>query len=206
MSFTKVAFLILILAFSTVYSAVSILKRVKDSLRLNCEILKKFMRKYINQNLEQCTKDSKVNFNFEFPDKNLPDVITIAGNFTVLEKIHGPLDVSIESIRCTLDMNRCEKLQNRNVKQICSKLTTSGSFISKVIQNIEPPLNCPVKIGNYTINTTDVDLKFLSFMPMDGFIFNLIIKFISTNPSTKSRIVASCIRVEEKVEKVRVSG
>jgi hypothetical protein len=75
---------------------------------------------------------------------------------------------------------------------------------TKLFEKVVPPLKCPLLPGNYTMIKTDLNLKPISFAPLDGSIFISDLKLITTNPTTKKRIVAACIRFEIKIIKERV--
>jgi hypothetical protein len=143
----------------------------------------------------------------DVPELNLNNIFNAAGTAIVSEKLYGPMDLSYEINRCTSDMKSCEKFLTFNVRQICQKLQNvqnSLSFIGKAVANITPTLKCPVEAGNYTLKKTEIDLKKYSFLPIDGFILNLVVKLVTTIPATKTRAVASCVKVEFGVEKIRV--
>jgi hypothetical protein len=137
-------------------------------------------------------------------ENNFNDAISIGGNLEVFKKLHGPIDISSDLNRCTLNMRTCEKFVNRNMRNVCKRFTNSSLNLSDMLTKVVPPLKCPIEAGNYTVERTDVDLKMLSYAPLDGFIYNILIKLITTDPVTKSRIIASCIKVEVKIVRVRV--
>jgi hypothetical protein len=140
----------------------------------------------------------------DIPEQNLNDIFTIGLNISVSEKLYGPMDLSFEINRCTMDMKNCEKFLNINARQVCQKFQNSSTIIGKGVANVTPPIKCPMEAGNYTMKRTDADLKFISFLPIDGFNLNIIIKFVTSVPATKARIVATCIKAEVKVEKFRI--
>jgi hypothetical protein len=83
-------------------------------------------------------------------------------------------------------------------------LTNSTLIISKVVSNFNPPIRCPIDAGNYTAERAELNFKLFAFLPIDGWIYNIIAKIVSTDPKTKSRIIASCFKLEIKVVKVRI--
>jgi hypothetical protein len=103
-------------------------------------------------------------------------------------------------------MKVCEKFFVENIRNFCMKFTDPNFLLHGVVQNIVPPLKCPIAAGNYTMARTDIDLRVFSFLPMDGFIFCDVIKITTTVPATKARKLVFCIRIEQKVEKVRIKN
>jgi hypothetical protein len=76
--------------------------------------------------------------------------------------------------------------------------------ISSSDHMIQPPFGCPILPANYTIKRSEVNLKIYSFLPMDGYVFNEVLKFVATDPVKKTRKLVSCFRIELKIERVRV--
>jgi hypothetical protein len=140
----------------------------------------------------------------DVPEKNLNHIVTIGGSFEVFEKLYGPIDMSTEINRCTLDMKTCDNFMNLNIRNLCAKFKDPNQVYSKLVERVLPPLKCPITPGNYTVQRTDVDLKMVSFLPMDGFVYTLLTKTITTDPVKKTRITASCTIFEGKVVQVRV--
>jgi hypothetical protein len=101
-------------------------------------------------------------FDVRIANENLNDAVSIDGSFKVLEKIYGPLDFSIESGQCTVDMKNCQKNLAVNLRQICSKFNDSSFMLAKVFKGVSSILKCPLEVGNYTIKRADVDLKMYS--------------------------------------------
>jgi hypothetical protein len=140
------------------------------------------------------------------PENNANHTVSIGGRVEVFQKLYGPMDLTIEVGRCTLDMKTCEKVININIKSLCSKIKDSNMFYALLLSRIEPPLNCPLNPGNYTIHRTEVDLSPFVYIPFDGFLYNFLVKILSTNPTTKARIIAICLQMEFKILKIRVKS
>lgn len=124
----------------------------------------------------------------------------------VREKIYGPIDVSFEHSRCTLDMKTCEKFMTFNIRELCKKLSDTTLFYSDFIAAVTPRLVCPIAVGNYTAKSTNVNLQFISYLPIDGYIYNTIVKGVSMDPVKKTRKLIWCGKFETKVLKVRVKS
>jgi hypothetical protein len=86
---------------------------------------------------------------------------------------------------------------------MCSQLYNSTTILKNLFEKVTPAVKCPVKPGNYTMARTELNLKSISFLPLDGAIQNANMKVVTTNPTTKKRIVATCIRFEVKIIKER---
>ena len=142
----------------------------------------------------------------EIPLNNLNDIVTFAGTFEVKEKLYGPIDLSFDNSRCSLDMKSCEKFLVINFREGCRRLTNTTLNFSYLLAAITPRLVCPVAAGNYTIKSTELNLKFISLLPIDGYIYNTIAKVISTDPVKKTRKLAWCSKLETKVVKVRITS
>lgn len=113
--------------------------------------------------------------------------------------MYGTLEVG----RCTLDMNKCEKFLVFNARGICKQIATNTWFQS-MLKKYDLPLACPMMPGNVTVRNYEVKGDLLAFTPLDGYIYNIVLKLITTDPKTKRKIVATCVQLEGKVEKIRV--
>ena len=122
------------------------------------------------------------------------------------EPLYGPIDISFEHSRCSLDMKSCEKFLTFNIRELCKKLTDTTLFYSAFVAAIKPRLMCPIAAGNYSVPRTEVNLKFISFLPIDGYVLNTIVKAVSTDPVKKTRKLAWCGKFETKIVKVRVKS
>ena len=72
-------------------------------------------------------------------------------------------------------------------------------FYSEVLGAIKPKLECPLKAGNYTLGKTLVDLTVLKFVPLEGFIWIVTIKVVTSAKGSKIKKVSACIITELKV-------
>lgn len=140
------------------------------------------------------------------PKLNFNDKITVSGVIMVSETVCGPLDLSLDSSRCTLDMKNCEKYNIINLREVCKNLFNSTLIYSNVLASITPPLKCPILPGNYTIQETELDLAILAYAPFDGYIYITSIKLASTNKVAKTRKILFCLNVETKIVKIRVKS
>lgn len=79
------------------------------------------------------------------------------------------------------------------------------SIFANFFSNIAPQLTCPLAPGNYSIKDSSIDMTNLSFFPIDGFIINLLIKIVASDPTDKRlKSVKSCMKFELKILKVKV--
>jgi hypothetical protein len=167
-------------------------------------ISQKFTRNYSPQKLEECSQDQPIILNLKIPENNFNDTVELSGSVEVRKKINGPLDASGETNRCSLDMKTCEKFGTFNIPEGCKKFKDPKTFYANLMDNFEPRPSCPVLPGNYTIRKTIVDLKAFRFVPLDGYIYNIIAKGTGVDSATKTKITALCTKVEVKVVKVRI--
>jgi hypothetical protein len=122
----------------------------------------------------------------------------------VLQKLYGPMDLSVEVNQCSFDMTKCEKVTNLNIKNLCAKFKDPNLFYSNFLSEVTPRLVCPLNAGNYTGPGTVLNLSMFAALPVDGHVYIPLVKIISTNPSTKSRIIAACFKLQLKIVKIRV--
>jgi hypothetical protein len=123
-------------------------------------------------------------------------IASVRGTLEILETIPGPITMSIDSSRCSLDMKNCEHFSVINIREICKKFV--DPMYTGLFGKISPPLKCPLAVGNYTLQDTSVDLKFFELFPIDGYFYNTVMK------STSAGKTAWCYKTEVKVVKVRI--
>ena len=62
---------------------------------------------------------------------------------------------------------------------MCQKLKDPLSIYSKAFSEIKPPIACPIKVGNYSMMESSVDLSMITGLPIDGHIWVVGIKWMS---------------------------
>lgn len=145
-----------------------------------------------------------VHAKFIIPENNYDDVITMSGNIEIKEKLYGPIDLSFDHSRCTLNMSSCEKFSVFNLREGCKKLNDTNILYSSVVSRIFPRLVCPIPPGNYTIRKSELNLMIFKYAPFDGYIYLTIAKAVATDPVKKTRVLVWCNKIETKIVKVRV--
>ena len=158
------------------------------------------------QKSEDCSKNQLVSVKWNIPLNNLSNILTFVGTIEIKEKLYSPIDLSLDGNRCSLDMKSCEKTPAANMRGVCNKLTDSTFLFSYAVARIVPRLLCPINAGNYTILYTEVDMKILTYFPLDGFVYNSVVKVVSTDPVRKTKKLAFCGKFETKIVKDRIES
>lgn len=125
--------------------------------------------------------------------------IAYSGLITVTEEVPGDIELVVESSKCSLDMKDCEKYSNINIHGMCQKFNEKKAFYSGALASIKPPLKCPLKPGNYTLEESELDLTPVSMIPLDGFIWVVTFKFVSSEAGSKTKKIAMCLNSETKI-------
>lgn len=167
-------------------------------------ISQKFIRHYSIQKLEHCRVKAPVHANFETPESVPGDKISGSGVIIITEKIFGPISISIENSRCSLDMKNCEKRATFIIREVCKRMLEENAIYTNVFKSIQPPLKCPVEPGSYTIKPTEINLGILALIPIDDQIYLTHITVSSAVNATKSRQIIWCFTVETKIVKIRI--
>ena len=118
--------------------------------------------------------------------------------------ISGQIDLAVETNRCSLDMKNCDRLANANFKDICAKF--KDPLFTSLFNRIQPPLQCPVAVRNYTLLESTLDLTVISFLPIDGFNIINSIKLVLVENGGKKKRVVFCLNSETKIVKVRAKS
>jgi hypothetical protein len=141
----------------------------------------------------------------KFPKSNI-NKIDYSGYIVVKEVITGDMVLVLDVNRCSVDMNACEKYSNRNFRNMCFRFHEKNAFYTSSFASINPPFDCPIKPGNYSLGESSIDMSLFSFFPYDGFIWVINYRFVSIQDGGKSKRVVMCANSEIKIVKVRKSS
>ena|SRR5690349_7913442 len=137
------------------------------------------------------------------PKSNLNHIITVSGMLVVTREITGSLSLVMQTHKCNVDMTKCENDAVKNIPDVCKRFKDKNPIFAIPMSYIKPKFECPVKPGNYTIDTMKVDLSILAMMPIDGYIYLSSLKFVSSSKGGKLKTIEMCWNVEMKIVKVR---
>lgn len=143
-------------------------------------------------------------FDLKSPKSNTNNKVPISGTIEVSELVSGQIDLALESNKCSLDMKSCEKFTTINVKDMCKKF--KDALYSNAFSSIQPPLDCPIKPGNYTLKDSILDLSMFSLLPIDGFIYVASVKLVSSENGGKTKRIVFCMNIETKIMRIRVKS
>lgn len=140
----------------------------------------------------------------KLPRSNTNNKITMSGSIVVSQQVSGQIDLVLESNKCSFDMKSCEKLTTINIKDMCKKF--KDALYSSAFSSIQPPLECPIKPGNYTIKDSTIELSMVSLLPIDGFVYVTSIKLVSSENGGKTKRIVFCLNSEMKIVRTRVKS
>lgn len=136
------------------------------------------------------------------PPTNI-DKMKYSGTIAVSDEVPGEIDLVMEYNKCSLDMKTCEKYDIINIREMCKKFQDKNAFYSNIFAHIKPPLKCPIKPGNYTLEESSLDLAPFALFPIDGYIWVLSFKFASGEKGIKGKKVVMCLNAEVKIIRTR---
>jgi hypothetical protein len=100
------------------------------------------------------------------------DRVNFTGHFSITENIGGDIYIVVDSSRCDLDRNNCEKLDTFTLKNVCTILLKKNGIFTEALSLIHPSLKCPFRVGNNTFDNMIFDMKVFSMVPIDGSVSN----------------------------------
>lgn len=154
------------------------------------------VRIYDSKKFENCPIDVPMKMFLEVPKLSV-NGFNISGYVTVTDEVRGDVDMVIEATRCSIDMKSCEKYQNINIREMCTNFGRKNRYYTAVFAAIKPKVECPIKPGNYTLESTRLDLSGLRMFPLEGFVWILTFKLVSIEK--KSKKVVFCLISELEV-------
>ena len=165
--------------------------------------MKRYGRDFKPQKWENCPTETLMTAQLRMPSSNI-NIITFSGYVNLTKDIQGDMELVIEANRCTLDLKTCEKYPGARIKELCKRFSEKNKFYSSVFENIKPPAKCPVKAGNYTLKETKLDLSALAVIPLDGYLWVVAFKILSTDPGTKKKRLVMCLNSETKISRSNI--
>lgn len=156
---------------------------------------------YITLNAGNCPDKTSIKLKLNLTDSGkMPNKVLFSGMMMVEEEVKGPIDMIMEANRCDLKMNNCEIYQRFKITKMCDKFNDKNAFYAGGLTNITPSLRCPIKAGNYTFVDSILDLSALSPLPLDGYIWIVLMKWVSGESGKNPRLVF-CFHGETKILK-----
>lgn len=113
--------------------------------------------------------------------------------------IRGPMEFDIILIRCKSINNECTTVLNNTYAHMCDVLYETRFFGGNFIKRITPKIKCPFKAGFYKMNGAEINLDFLSALPIEGYIWKVIATFYTTMDNPEERRMYACISGYVKV-------
>src|SRR5690349_9905213 len=129
------------------------------------------MRDYMPIKSENCNGNYSMKIDLTVAKHNLNHQMTLSAEFIVSHEIIGNLALSLESHACDLNMTKCVRYKTIKFPELFKKFKEKHAFYSTNFEHIKPPLECPIKPGNYSVEKTTMDLTLASLMPIDGYVF-----------------------------------
>lgn len=102
------------------------------------------------------------------PQKNL---YLFNGNFSVNEKVKGPLALVLTPHRCDLALIHCEPYQEFRFTHVCDQLTMKGALWTPLVKSFHPKINCPILPGKYKFINGSMDYSMMNGFPLDGYVW-----------------------------------
>lgn len=100
-------------------------------------------------------------------------------------------------------MSRCENHHTLYLTDLCKIVNQKNRIWNEIVPHIHPKMDCPLKPPNYQFVNATIDISFVSYLPLDGFIWTITIKTFKAIPKVrhKKRMVF-CLMAEGSVLKV----
>lgn len=100
-----------------------------------------------------------------------------------------------------MKMTNCEDYDKILITGLCQKFKDKFAFYTEVLKAFTPPLECPIKPGNYSITDTTVNLDLVSRLPLNG--HRYLVSFKAISGSKNGRKMVWCIDSETIIKDVR---
>ena len=136
--------------------------------------------------------------------------VLLSGHVESTEKIVGPLEVSLEVVRCDSNAESCTKHDQLKVLKIlcvqhillkisqftgiCKFLNRKNGLLADAMNSVQPRLKCPLTPGKYVLKETTLNLSSLSIIVLDD--WRYIITFKGLSGEGKNKKLVLCFRFD----------
>lgn len=151
------------------------------------------------ERIEHCANDSTNDLEL----KNLTlvfrqNALLFRDSFFIHRVIDRPLEFDIILIRCKSIDHECQTFQNNTYKHMCDIFYEARLFGGNFVKRMTPPIRCPLKPGLYKMNDAEINLDFLTGLPIDGFFWNVKVNLYTPEKNGERRM-HGCIAGYTKV-------
>lgn len=129
--------------------------------------------------MDQCETPTPILVDMKVANNETTNKVNFSMNLNVQEEVHGPLEIILVANRCDLKQKHCGHFQDIKITQMCQKLEDPYSQFSKALAGIKPTITCPIKVGNYSMMESSIDLSMITGLPIDGHMWVVEIKWMS---------------------------
>lgn len=147
--------------------------------------------------MDQCETQTPILVDFKITNNETANKVYFSMKLNVQEEVNGPLEMILEANRCDLKKKHCGHYQDLKITQICQKFKDPFSVFSKAFAGIEPKIACPIKVANYIMTESSLDLSMITGLPIDGHVWLVRIKWMSGNKNVL------CLDNETKITKIK---
>ncbi|XP_035780595.1 uncharacterized protein LOC118460414 [Anopheles albimanus] len=112
----------------------------------------------------------------------------------VKQAIEGPLRYQAKVYRCEMDLSKCEYFNAVDVADLCQRFD-NAEFSERFLNNISPPLTCPVQPGEYQFNNNRWDMTAVVVLPGSSYRW----KIATTLTQTVNERVVFCIEFMARI-------
>ncbi|XP_055600313.1 uncharacterized protein LOC129749374 [Uranotaenia lowii] len=159
-------------------------------------------KEFVVDRFSPCLNSSNDKYTVRFPDQVKytisKNVVQLHGNFNVTETIQEPLEMALITNRCSMDMKSCEQFNKMTVSRLCSVLSNEKNMWTSFYKSVDPDLRCPFQPGIYKFINSSSDLSFFRNFPLEGFRWQVYMKFYTTKNKAKREIFCLTIQGSKK--------
>lgn len=104
-------------------------------------------------------------------------------------------------------MSRCDHFDTLIVRDICRVLNQKNRMWTDFIDHTQPKAKCPFTENSIKVMNATVDLGFVSYLPLEGFLWINSLKLYKSVESVQhEKVLLFCIMSEAHITKTRREG
>jgi hypothetical protein len=113
-----------------------------------------------------------------------PNRLVMNGNFELLQDVTGPLIYILLAQRCQIQSDDCdEPYPTARFDRVCERFPERDQIWSSFMEGIKPPVQCPIRAGNYLLRNATWNFDSLIVLPLEGYKWKVTLKFAQGDES-----------------------
>lgn len=100
--------------------------------------------------------------------------------------------IQIYAKRCDFNQSHCENFETFSIPDLCKIIDLENQLWSDFMKNTEPKPRCPFNMPKILIKNATVDLGYVAYLPLDGYVWNFTVKTFKSGKARQRKQLLHC--------------